>query len=422
MRLLLSTSLLLALSVEAFQFQPSTLRPGQLTSTTCTSSSSSALYNTHQFNGGYDASDVQSSAKWSPREASEFVIWHMSDDYEEVGRQLSPLIPNWSGKDLGEFLTRLYLGETTEDFEISFESRNVRTPQWRGLDTPQGIDCLKDLLRTALPDDLLKEPIDMASVAQVFLWKEHTWPVQVIDGTSSKDSDKKQLERDSFASRGYTGIIVQVWMELREERGRKRNFLYSADDVLQMVPAPSQKDNDWGAIQLRGMQEFFVQMGIRLAPSCKVELVQGMASGGWNPGKIAKFVSNIPEIAEDVKKIRASAALEQEEKRVVVEEEEEPVMLEAPPPPMEKSHLDNVTSYTKYLKECEDGDEGMNNNSDKIELPAPSASSGGVKEVLEAVRKTQEYFDDTIKPAQNDALAAVRKKIEASKQRSAPWQ
>jgi hypothetical protein len=431
MKLLFSTALL-ALSVQAFQFQPISPRLTSISSSSSSStslsasSSSSSPSKPHQFNGGYDASAVP-SAKWNPREASEFVLWHMSDDYEEVGRQLQPLIQTWSGKDLGEFLSRLYLGEIdTNEFEIKFESRHVRTPQWKGLDTPEGVLSLKCLLRTALPDDLLKEPIEMARVAEVFLWKERTWPTD--------SSGSGQLERDSFANQGYTGVIVQIWMELREERGRKRHFLYSSDDVLEMVPAPSKED--WGAIQLKGMQDFFVQMGIRLAPSCKIALVQGMATGGWNPGKIAKFVSNIPEIAEDVKRIRVTAALEEAAKE---QPQEEPVGVEAPTvtekpklqapppppppkfeaprPPMEKGHLDNVSSYTKYLKETE----SKHDSNNPIQLPATNANSM-VSDVLKNVKKTQEFFEGNVKPAQVDALEAVRKKIQASQQRSAPWQ
>jgi len=57
----------------------------------------------HQFNGGYDAA---MAVKWTPMQAAEFVIWHVGDT-KDAGKQLMPLIPHWSGSDVGEFLTRL---------------------------------------------------------------------------------------------------------------------------------------------------------------------------------------------------------------------------------------------------------------------------------------------------------------------------
>ena len=245
----------------------------------------------HQFNGGYDASALQAGAKWNPLEAVEFVIWNIGDNYEEMGHQLTPLIQNWSGRDWGEFLTRLYLGETnTAEFEVTFESRNVQNPQWKGLDTDEGLNALQDLLRTAMPDAILEDPIEIANLAEVFLWKEHTWPAE-----NATKGGNTGLEVASFASLGHTDALVQIWKGLSDERGCTWITSPSVDDVLDMIPMPRK---EWGSVQLHGMQEFFKHMKIRLTRSEKVELVQGMAHGGWNPGKIAKFVSTFPEILE----------------------------------------------------------------------------------------------------------------------------
>lgn len=361
--------------------------------------SSTALYEAkHKFNGGYDASEVESIAKWTPKEAAEFVIWHMSDKYEDVGRQLTPMIKDWNGKNLGEFLSRVYLGKTTDDFEIAFESKYVRSPQWKGLDTEEGLLALKELLRTALPDSILEEPVQMANVAEVFLWQERTCPAANLE--------TKELEQASFASLGYTPAIVHIWMELREERGGQRNFVYSSEDVLEMVPAPSK---DWGALQLQGIQQFFFHMGIRLAPSCKIELVQGMASGGWNPGKIAKLVSSIPETGEE-EKIARVPELKKEEASSV--DDKKKIKPKAFPAPLEKSHLDNVSLYTKFLKEKREKTESSRKSKDgKIVLPTPTKVPSLV----------EEYLGDSVPKLKNDALDAVRKKILKAK-KEAPWQ
>ena len=70
--------------------------------------SSSTVLFPHQF-GGYDAG-VAGVVTWSPSEAAEFVVWHHGEP-RQAGMQLSPMIRNWSGDDVGEFLSRLFLGE-----------------------------------------------------------------------------------------------------------------------------------------------------------------------------------------------------------------------------------------------------------------------------------------------------------------------
>ena len=106
-------------------------------------------------------------SSWNPAQAAEFVTWHIEGP-EKAGTQLAPMIKDWIGNDVGEFLTRLvlclmcwsisflfhypnayrtnywnflciyekrmYLGEANqEDFSISYHPSNVRNPQWIGL-------------------------------------------------------------------------------------------------------------------------------------------------------------------------------------------------------------------------------------------------------------------------------------------------
>jgi len=270
--------------------------------------------NSHQFNGGYDASNVK-AAKWTPLEAVEFVVWHVGDNYEDMGRQLVPLIENWSGKEWGEFMTRLYLGETKKDeFEVSFESRNVRSPKWKGLDTEEGLCALKDLLSAAFPTKLLEDPVEIARMAEVFLWKAHTWPA--VSENSTTDGD---LEVDSFACLGHTTAFVNIWKALCEERDCLWKSTCSSDNVLSMIPNPR---NEYGAIQLEGMLAFFRQIEIRLTASEKIELVQGMAHRGWSPAKIAKFVSTFPEIPESERLAILEAAQEEPSAKKESEKEE----------------------------------------------------------------------------------------------------
>ena len=182
-------------------------------------SSSSVLHLHHQFNGGYNPSNL--AVQWTPLQAAEFVLWqhneddaqkgntnmdpaqvmvdndHATDDYYyDVGRQLAPLIQHWSGTQVGEFLTRLYLGQkkkldsstNSSEMKLTFESKQVRNPQWMGLTTAKGFHALQDLLEAALPDRVLEHPAEIARFAESFLLKEHTWPKEdnELDETSNK--------------------------------------------------------------------------------------------------------------------------------------------------------------------------------------------------------------------------------------------
>jgi len=241
----------------------------------------------YQFNGGYDAS--KAGISWNPMQAAEFVIWH-SGSAEAAGRQLQPLIQHWTGTDVGEFLTRLYLGEADRaESKLTFESRNVRTPQWKGLDE-DGRTALRELLQVCLPTKVL-EAAEIARFAEAFLLKEHTWPASAV---GDKDTNKAKLEKDSFATLGHTAAIAKLIGELRLEKHGE----FTADDVLEMVSLPEIDVQD---SKLLKMHDFFFHVGIRLTPMEKIDIVQGMAKGGWGPANIAKFVSNIEEIPEHEK-------------------------------------------------------------------------------------------------------------------------
>ncbi len=238
----------------------------------------------HQFNGGYDAS--RSAITWNPMQAAEFVIWH-SGSADAAGKQLQPLIQHWTGTDVGEFLTRLYLGEAdSEESKLTFESRNVRTPQWKGLKDEAGRLALKELLQVSLPKTVL-EAAEIARFAETFLLKEHTWPTAAI---GDKDT-KGKLEKDSFATLGHTADIAKLFGALRLEKYGE----FTVEDVLEMVLLPEMDVQDTKFLK---MHDFFFHVGIRLTPSEKIDIVQGMAKGGWGPANIAKFVSNIEEIPE----------------------------------------------------------------------------------------------------------------------------
>jgi hypothetical protein len=247
----------------------------------------------HQFNG-YDASNA---VTWSPLQASEFVVWHVGAP-QDAGTQLAPMIQHWSGSQVGEFMTRLYLGEKKQtahegeedggDFKIVFESKNVRDPQWRGLSSEEGLQALTVLLQMALPKEVLN-PTEIARCAEAFLLKHHTWPSSAA--TAAKKPANK-FEGDTFASRGHCAAIAQVLGTIR----KKRVGAFSAHDVIAMVTLPENDVKEHGFLQLT---DFFSNIGIALTSTEKVTIVQGMAMGGWGPANIAIFVGNIQEIAEE---------------------------------------------------------------------------------------------------------------------------
>jgi hypothetical protein len=278
-------------------------------------------------NGGYDPSVVV-SAKWSPLEAAEFVIWH-SSQADAVGRQLHPLVQTWGGEQVGEFVTRLFLTQKHQD-SLTLESRHVRTPQWHGLEEEPGLEALHDLLQAAIPDAVVQQPMEFARFAKFFLWKEHTWPAAAVpsvataaDPDADADADanpdatavtttttSKQpllprnvnpLESDSFAKLGYTVPIVQMWKQLRQDRFDIQQELqhplhYHAKDLVQVALEQTMTTNKTTSmLPFAAMQQFFQALDIHVKPAEKVEIVQGLAKGGWTPANIAKFVSIIPE-------------------------------------------------------------------------------------------------------------------------------
>jgi hypothetical protein len=282
-----------------------------------------------------------------------------NDTHVNIGRQLQPLISHWKGTDAGEFLTRLYLGQfiiednssdgdgdgetTTPSKRLTFESRNVRCCQqhWMGgLTQPHGKHALKELLHVALPDAVL-EPAELARWAATFLGKEHTWPAAAAaaasaaapmkrkpkkasvsssthgtnitaTATSTKTTSStsktttptaataattKKLEKDTFASVGYTIDFAQLVSELRLER--YDNSPLTVDDVLTMVVLPERKVEESGVFFLAQL-DFFQHIGIQLTATEKIGIVQGMAHGGWPPATIAKFVSKIEQVPESL--------------------------------------------------------------------------------------------------------------------------
>lgn len=242
--------------------------------------------------GGYDASAAK-EVSWSPNQAAEFVIYHQGDP-KQAGMQLSPMIKEWSGSDLGEFLTRLYLGELVKDDDdkvvrVSYCPSNVREPRWLGLEE-EGIEAMKELLLAALPDDVLSAA-EMSRCGQAFLLREHRWPKE---GTGI-------YEMDSFASRGHSADFAKILGYVRRERMEH----FTPKDVIQMISL-REYNQDHGYFQL---SDFWSNLGIQMTPSEKVETVSGMAHAGWAPSNIAQFVCSIEDLeGERILKVPVMAA------------------------------------------------------------------------------------------------------------------
>ena len=228
-------------------------------------SASTRLY-PHRFNGGYDPS---SPLTWTPQQAAEFTIFHHGSP-EYIGMQLRSTIQHWSGKDLAEFLTRLYLGQPLAEQQtqigqqtsstsspwssfvvthnhrgdrqentkkLRYEPNNVRTPQWKGLDSREGILALQSLLKEALSYDVL-DPQEIARFAEAFLLKEYKWPKQGMEQTQtstnnmtySKQEKKDQklmilFEQDSFYSRGHAKTLARVLWSVQKTSSVKSLYL-----------------------------------------------------------------------------------------------------------------------------------------------------------------------------------------------------
>ena len=259
----------------------------------------------HRFNGGYDPS---SPLTWTPQQAAEFTIFHEGTP-QHAGMQLRTAIQHWSGADLAEFLTRLYLGFIKIDVEkdspphkttrkIAYEPQNVRTPQWKGLDTREGIFALKDLLKEALSRELLSAQ-EIARFAEVFLLKEYRWPsrIQQSKSTPSRASFSKSgsgevtFEKDSFYCLGHAQTFARVLMSVRKERGYDE---INWNDIALMVTLPEKTDEDREVIPMK-MLDFFrtISAHATLTALEKANIVQRMAIAGWSPLTIPRFVAEL---------------------------------------------------------------------------------------------------------------------------------
>mmetsp|Transcript_3131 Transcript_3131/g.4413 ORF Transcript_3131/g.4413 Transcript_3131/m.4413 type:complete len:396 (-) Transcript_3131:137-1324(-) len=285
-----------ALSVGVQSFAPTSQNHCRLSSASCSgiisnsnsnsgSSSYTTLLNQHHQFSGFDAGR-SAEVSWTPSEAAEFVIWHVGEP-SQAGMQLSPMIRGWSGIDVGEFLTRLFLGEVDDDEKrISFCPSNVREPKWKGLDE-EGNEAMKDLLLAALPNDVLSAA-ELARCGQSFLLKEHRWPSVAKDGEAAKG----EYEMDSFASMGYSADFAKTLGSVRRERMDE----FTPKDVVEMLSL-REHDKDSGYFRL---SEFWANLGIKMTPGEKVETVEGMALSGWAPSNIAQFIGVVEDIDERI--------------------------------------------------------------------------------------------------------------------------
>jgi len=261
----------------------------------------------HRFNGGYDPA---SPLTWTPQQAAEFTIFH-EGTAQHAGMQLRTTIQHWSGADLAEFLTRLYLGHKVTDIEnsslayksttnIRYEPQNVRTPQWEGLETREGIFALKDLLKEALSKESLSAQ-EISRFAEDFLLKEYRWPSLIQQSKSTSTSSGASLsnlqlgevvfEQDSFYSLGHARTIARILLAVQKERGYDE---LTCNDIAVMVTLPEKRDEDREAIPMK-MIDFFrtITAYTTLTATDKANIVQRMAVSGWLPGSIPKFMAEL---------------------------------------------------------------------------------------------------------------------------------
>ena len=216
------------------------------------------------------------SVTWNPSQAAEFVMWHKGSP-EYAGMQLSPMVANWGGLELGEFLTRLYLGVPKEDdFSVHYDPRKVQDPQWKGLDD-DGATALLQLLDLAMSSDNL-EPSEMGRAAFLFLLEKHEW-----------QSEKKAIELPSstFARQGHSVTLAKVFGELRKQRIGE----FTVDDVVKMLTIPECRDKS----KILQMVDFYTHLGIELGAAELAEAVEGLALAGWDPTGIALFAGAVEE-------------------------------------------------------------------------------------------------------------------------------
>jgi hypothetical protein len=269
----------------------------------------------HRFNGGYDPA---SPLTWTPQQAAEFTIFHEGTP-QHAGMQLKTTIQHWTGTDVAEFLTRLYLGQLANDNitnnddgigiqsttkKVVYEPKNVRTPQWEGLDTREGVFALKDLLKEALSKEALSAQ-EVSRFAEAFLLKDYRWPSQIQKSNSDSNSTTSigasilsnsqagevVFEDDSFYSLGHARTIARVLLAVRKERGYD-DFTWS--DIIVMVTLPEQRDEEREAIPMK-MIEFLrtISACIALTATDKANIVRGMAMSGWLSASIPKFMAEL---------------------------------------------------------------------------------------------------------------------------------
>ena len=259
--------------------------------------------NPHRFNGGYDPS---SPLAWTPLQAAEFTIFHDGTPHH-AGMQLKSTIQHWGGADLAEFLTRLYLGDLVNDTasdghrngkKVVYEPRNVRTPQWEGLETREGILALKDLLKESLSKESLSAQ-EVARFAEAFLLKDYRWPVPLPESNatslaecySNLRSAKIEFENDSFYGLGHSRTIARVLLAIRKERGYNE---FNSNDIALMVTLPEHGDKGREEIPMQ-MIDFFrtVSAYTSLTAKDKAKIVQRMAMSGWLSGGIPNFMAEL---------------------------------------------------------------------------------------------------------------------------------
>lgn len=256
---------------------------------------SSTVLFPHQF-GGYDAN---AAAKWTPSQASEFVLWHAGDP-SKIGMQLSPIIKNWNGKDLGEFLSRLFLGKVVkEENKIEYCPSNVRDPQWLGLDD-KGYAAMKDLLMNALPQKMIT-PEELTRCAHAFLLKEHRWPIALAktknipikqDKSNIRNRNDDGFDSDSFATMGHCADFAKVLGAIRKER---TGMTFTYRELITMLTMSEFRDSSNGYPELA---DFYSNLGIKLNPKQKVEIVENLCVAGWSPSNLAKFICSIDDADE----------------------------------------------------------------------------------------------------------------------------
>jgi len=269
----------------------------------------------HRFNGGYDPT---SPLTWTPQQAAEFTIFHDGSP-EHAGMQLRTAVQHWSGTDLAEFLTRLYLGHLEIDTDktgshsdydsvskkkrIVYEPQNVRSPQWEGLETREGIFALKGLLREALSKELLSAQ-EISRFAEAFLLKDYIWPSSIGQSKSQTKLTPKNItisdsqsrvevvfDQSSFYSLGHARTLARVMLAVRKDRGYHE---FNWNDIALMVTLPEKRDEDREITPLQ-LIEFLrtIAAYTPLTATDKANIVQRMAISGWSSGSIPGFMAEL---------------------------------------------------------------------------------------------------------------------------------